>query len=526
MKKTLVFLLILVLLASFAAVSAEDEIHYGGTLRMAITTLNHLDTNSIAAEYEPYYMVYETLFGDEPDATITPLLVVSYEVSDDGKIYTLHLHQGIKFHDGTDFNAEAVKWNLDRKIEQELPYSNNIPWDSIDVLDEYTVQIKLTRHYLPILYYLSNPSFSMYSPTFVETHTADDLKNQAVGTGAYIIDEYRPNDFLRVVKNPNYWQEGKPYLDAIEFYIIPDINTRMMALESGEVDLLKDITIQDLIYLQDQNYENITVTYGPAVRTHYIALHNQYEPLNIKEVRQAFNYAVDKEGMNASIFNNLYHIETDLVCSTELTNGFMYNEPYEYNPEKAKELMDSVGFVDTDGDGYRDWNGEPREFLMYSMKGRRTGDIEIAEQVQAFLKDVGVKVVIEIMDPATYLDTINQDFGKAPHYDMANMSPGGNGDKEYSVNNYLSCDAWPGKSYNYSHYCNEEVQKLIEDAREATSFEARNAIFDELTPIIWDDCPVIFLVDIIYTGAYNSSLRNIYGLPDSVWLIRDAYFAE
>ncbi len=527
MKKSVLLFVLVMTLVMAASVLADGEPQYGGTLRFAIPTLSHLDTNSIAGEYEAYQVMFETLFGRGKDGQPEPLLVKEYEVSDDGKEYIFHLQEGVKFHDGTPFNAEAVKWNLDRKINNQLPYYSNIPWDTIEVLDEYTVRVTLTRHYLAIMYYLSNASYSMYSPTFVESHTDEDLKNQACGTGPFKLESFDPNNLLRVVKNEDYWQEGKPYLDAIEFYIVNDTTTRMMMLESGEVDLIKDLTVPELQYLEDMNYDFIEFSYGPSTRTHYVTMHNQYEPLNLKEVRQAFNYAIDKEALLSAIFHNIYTIETDLFCSNPMTNGYHEETPYPYDPEKAKELMDSVGFVDTDGDGFRDWNGEPREFNIYSMKGRRFGDIEIAENVQAYLKDVGVNLRIDIVDAATYMDILNQPFGEAPHYDLSNQSPTSNGDKEFTVNNYLSCDAWPGTLYNYSHYCNEDVQKLILESREAVTFEARNAIYDVITDMIWEDAPAIFLVDAIYSAAYNSKLTNIFGMPNSTnWLIREAYYEK
>ena len=153
----------------------------GGTLEMALPAITHLDPVSIAGDTEPYVFIFETLFEFDAEWKPTPLLVESVDVSADGIVHTWKLRRGIKFHDGTDFNAEVVKWNIDRKIEQNTPYATSIPWanNPVKVIDDYTVQVTLREPSFVMYNYLTGSSYMMYSPTFVESVTQDDLKNQA-----------------------------------------------------------------------------------------------------------------------------------------------------------------------------------------------------------------------------------------------------------------------------------------------------------------------------------------------------------
>ncbi len=445
-----------------------------------------------------------------------------------GRIRThWYLHEGVTFTDGTPFNAEVVKWNLERKINLGLPFAENIPWNSIEVVDENTIKIVLKSIYLPIYHYLSSQSFSMYNPVFVEANAPELLKSEAVGTGPYMIDIYRPNDYLKLVANPNYWRKDKQYLDGFEVFLVSDANTRLFMLESGEVDLIKDISLFDIDYLKSLG-DDIVTEIEPSTRTYQVPLHTQRPPLDDPEVRRAFNYAIDKGGMNRSIFNGLFESSRDLNTVSKYVEGYYPQPVFEYDPERAKDLLEANGLVDTNNDGFREWEGKEKEFIFVTRKGQRPGDIEIAEQVQAMLGEVGIKVRIDVMDSATYFTYLNQPMDKAPYYDMSNQAPSNyTGDKEYAVESFFPCDAWPGSLFNYSHYCNDQFEKLIDDAKFATTLESRNKIYEEATELVWFDAPAIWLFDGINTAGRSSKLRGIYSDGAHMnWQCKYAWFNE
>jgi ABC-type transport system substrate-binding protein len=498
----------------------------GGTLEMALPSITHLDPVSIAADIEPYIFIFETLFEFDQDWKPVPLLVESFEVSKDGLVHTWRLRRGVTFHDGSPFNAEVVEWNIERKIKQNTPYASSIPWaaDPIKVIDEYTVTATLKEPSFVMYNYLTGSSYMMYSKKFVESVTADDLKNKAVGTGPYIIKEYLPNDHLRLERNPNYWQEGLPFFDAINIQIIPDANTRLLALEAGQLDFVKDLSIQDMKRLQ--NNSKIRILEAPSTRTYHIPPHTKRPPFANVNVRRALNYAVNKELMSQTIYEGKYAISSGI--STSLTQGFQSNNPYPYDPEKAKKLLQAAGLVDTNGDGFREWQGKEKEFLLFTRAGQRAGDIEIAEQFQAFMAEVGLKVRIEIIDSGQYFTILNQPFGQAPYYDLSNQAPSNFiADMSYPLDTMYSSWSWPGNFFNYAHYSNEKVDALIKAGNSAGSLEERNKHYAEAQNIIWDEAASVFLFDGILTLGTSSRVKGVFSDgAHNVWNIKYGWFGN
>ena len=499
----------------------------GGTLRMAIADLTHLDPVSIAGDTEPYVLFYEGLFEFDPEWKVTPLLAESASVSDDGLVHTIKLRQGVKFSDGSDFNAEVVKFNFDRKIAQASPYVAEIPFaaDPVKVVDDYTVTITLTQPSFVMYNYLAGSSWMMYSKQFVESVTADDLKNQAVGTGPYIIEEYLPNDSMMLKANPDYWQDAAPNFDAIEIRIVADANTRLLMLESGEVDWIKDLSVQDLARLEGN--ANVMTKTSPSTRTYHIPPHQLHPPLDNPNVRKALNLAVDKEAMNQAIFEGKYALATGLT--TPFVTGYSAQVPYGYDPEQAKALLEEAGLKDTNGDGFREWEGKEKEFLMFTRKGQRAGDIEIAETFQSYMAEVGLNVKIEVVDSAQYFTILNQPVDQEPYYDFSNQAPSNfAGDMSYPLDTMYTCNSWPGVAFNYAHYCNEAVDALVAEGNAAATLEERNAKYAEAQNIIWnDDAASIFLFDGILSMAGNPNLKGVFSDgAHNVHVLKYAWLAQ
>ena len=496
----------------------------GGTLEMAIADLTHMDPVSIASDIEPYVFIFETLFEFDAEWNPTPLLVESVDVSADGLVHTWKLRRGVTFHDGSAFNADVVKWNIDRKIEQNTPYATSIPWanDPIRVVDEYTVDVTLSEPSFVMYNYLTGSSYMMYSKEFVESVSADDLKNQGVGTGPYIIDEYLPNDHIHLVRNPDYWQEGLPFFDAINIQIIPDANTRLLTLEAGQVDFVKDLSIQDIKRLEGKS--DIEVREAPSTRTYHIPAHGMRPPFDDVNVRRALNFAVDKQAMNDTIFEGKYLVSRGI--STPLVVGFQESEPYTYNPDLAKQLLEEAGLVDSNGDGFREWEGEEREFILFTRAGQRAGDIEIAEQFQAFMAEVGLNIKIEIIDAGQFFTILNQPFGEAPYYDLTNQAPSNFiADMSYPLDTMYSSWSWPGNFYNYAHYANPEVDELIKAGNRAGSLEERNELYGKAQDIVWNEAASTFLFDGILTLGTQSNVRGVFNDgAHNVWNIKYGWF--
>ena len=511
--------------AAPAAVDSGDD-RYGGNLKVGVSAIVHLDPNDVN-QYglnEIVQLFYETLFDRNEDGVVVPLLVEEVSQSDDGLVHTWKLHEGIKFHDGSDFNAEAVKWNIMRKIDEEKPMGSMLPISNMKVVDDHTLEITLSRLYTGMYNILAVKTFSIYSPSFYEEVGSDGIKTQASGTGPFKVDSYTPNEKLELVKNDDYWQEGLPYLDSVSFIEVADANTRATMLEAGELHVAVGTSIQSLEQLKTD--ENINVLTGPSSRHYYVSMTNIYEPLDDKRVRQAFNYAIDKEGILAAAFKG-YATVADVTIVNEAVNGYSpaATHPYPYDTDKATALLAEAGWTDSDGDGILDKDGEPMELILRTRKGAVPGDYETAELVQGMLLNVGVKVNVDVADTASFLAELNQPIEDAPHYDMVNLTWGTfTGDAEYVMKSYIACNAWPPTYWDYSHYCNEEVDALIAKGDEVPTVEERNEIYAQILDIVREDAPTLFLFNGLSTIATRSDVNGLYLDPaQTIWPVKYAW---
>ena len=190
-----------------------------------------------ARDYAPPF--FDRLLSVGDDGKYKPGLALSWDTSKDGKTITFKLRQGVTFHDGTPFNAQAVKSNLDNLIPPKATILTGIT--SVDVVDDYTVKLNLSSYNNLILYHFAaNPATYMYSPEALKKNGADWATTHPVGTGPFMLKDYQPNISLTLVKNPNYWQKGLPYLDGIEMTMVPDPMTQMLTFKAGQANAIYD----------------------------------------------------------------------------------------------------------------------------------------------------------------------------------------------------------------------------------------------------------------------------------------------
>ncbi len=498
--------------ADVPAMAGEPQ--SGGTLDVAfVTTKTDIDVQSANTgslnEVAAYF--YETLFDRMADGSVVGLLVADWEVSDDGLVHTWTLQPDVTFHDGSEFNADVVKWNIDRKIELQKPLWDLIPFESVEVIDPLTVQVTLTRPNPAMYGVLASKPWSMYNPAFVEEVGEDGIKNQANGTGPFMVEEFIPNEVLRLVKNPNYWQEGLPYLDAVNFQIVPDINTRATMLEAGDIDIAFDLSIQDIERLKSN--PDIKIYEELGSRQWYITMNNAKAPLDDVAVRQAVNYAVDKEGIIQAVYLGAYATPASAVYLMPTIDGYSDAGSYPFDPEQAATLLDGAGWTDSDGDGVREKDGEPLVLKMYTRKGASAGDIEIAELVQAMLKEVGVEVDLNILDSAAFLSAVTKPSEEAD-YDLVNLSVGVyTGDAEYVMETFYACDSAAPVYYNRAYFCDPEVDALIEQASTLPTMDERNAVYAEINEMVVDQAPILQMFDVVQTMATSADLEGIYFEP-------------
>jgi ABC-type transport system substrate-binding protein len=504
---------LLVAAALIGAAGAQGAPVYGGTLTIAYTSTSpHIDiqaTNQGSLSESAHY-IYETLFDRNADGEIVGLLATGYEFSDDGLTYHFSLRPNVTFHDGTPFDAAAVKYNFERKVSLKLPTWDSIPWDTIEVVDPLTLRVTLTRPAPHIVNVLSAKTWSMYSPTWAERVGPDGVKSNGVGTGAFMVRDFRPNDTLHLVKNPNYWQDGLPYLDEVIFRIIPDPNTRAALLEAGDIDIAMDLPVPVTERLRRDGRFNVLREVGS--RQYYITLNNRKSPTDDILVRKAINHAVDKEGIISAVFLGVGAELAEAVYMSPQVIGYTPAGSWDYDPELAERLLDEAGWTMGPG-GVRQKDGERLRLNLFTRRGSTTGDFEISELVQGMLADVGIEVDLQVFESASFVPAVTV-IPEDSTYHMANLTWGTvTGDAEYVVSTIYRSDSAAPRLFNRAYYGNPEVDRLSDLSRQKATIAERNEIYAQIIPIVFNDAPILQLFNSIEFLATNSRVQGIYFEP-------------
>jgi peptide/nickel transport system substrate-binding protein len=368
---------------------------YGGTLRHIATPIPPNIGWPLDMVAKPtgsnVQSILETLLRGDKNGNINGWLAESYEVADEGKYITFNLREGIKFHDGSDFNAEAVKWNLDYWIDAKLQ-----PWESVDIIDEYTVQVNLTEWNIsiPLSFCEGSVPVFMISKQAYDTNGLDWVKTHPVGTGPFIFESYEPDVMLRAVKNPDYWVEGKPYLDAIELIMCNDPTTAHMVLRAGEGDMLTG-SLDSAKQFIDEGFNVVSAMDAIWVLVPDTA--DPDSPWANQKVREAAEYAIDREGLAEAM--GAEYLEAPYQYAPRTTTVYNPNFPFErkYDPEKARQLLEEADFA----------GGFDTTIIVHPA---REHGLDYILAVQAQLALVGIRAELDIPDKgrwATYMGPPN-----------------------------------------------------------------------------------------------------------------------
>ena len=427
--------------------------------------------------------LYETLlnFGEQ-DTTIQPGLAKEWN-TDDGLTYTFKLEEGVKFHDGTDFNADAVVKNFERWANgdaDKFPYYNSMfggfkgdeghVIESVTADGDYTVIIKLKRPQAPFLKNIAMSMFAIASPTAFEKGD-DQFERNPVGTGPFQFVEWKSNDSITIEKFDDYWQKGLPKLDKIIFRSIPDNSARLNALIAGEIDLADGINPADGEKIEGN--ADLQLIERPSMNVGYLGLTVTRPPFDKKEVRQAMNHAIDKETIIESFFEGKANIAKNPMPPS--ISGYNDDiEGYEYNPEKAKELLAKAGYPD--GFEMELWAMPvPRPYMPDGAK--------VAEVIQSNLADIGVKAKIVSYEWPTYLDKASK--GEADAFMLG--WTGDNGDADNFL--YVLLDEDNIGSNNYTYFKNAEMHDLFIEAQTEVDEDKRIELYKKAQEIIHEEAP-------------------------------------
>ena len=338
--------------------------------------------------YPLWCAVTETLFIVDAADKIVPVLAESVDVAPDGLSVTFKLRKGVKFHDGTDFNAEAVKINLETTVAAEVPGSTPLQSiESYDIIDDHTLKVNLKEFDASFLMSLAQSGVAvMISPAALAKPTTpeDAGKDHLVGTGPFLFDSWALNQYIRMKRNPNYWQEGRPYLDEIEIRNMPDYTTSVMAFKAGEVDMVESIDPAQYLQLKEEGY-TVDIPRGLAfVFSFRTANADPNSPFSQKEVREALWYSVDREGLVYGLGKGTYNVANQLAAPYQ--GWYIDDYPARpYDPDKAKELLAQAGF-----------SGGFKTVLHGDVRGRQDDLVAL----QTYFGYIGIECELDVADVA------------------------------------------------------------------------------------------------------------------------------
>ncbi|WP_019242926.1 MULTISPECIES: ABC transporter substrate-binding protein [Bacillus] len=452
--------------------------------------------------------IFETLieFGAS-DTSLQPGLATEWEASPDGLKYTFKLREGVKFHDGTDFNADAVVFNFNRwkKGGEGTTFDYYISQfgdriTEVKAVDPTTVEFTLNTPLAPFLKNIAMSPFAISSPASIEKY-GDKINENPVGTGPFKFKEWKRNEKITLVKNEDYWKEGLPKLDSVIYTVIPENSARLNALTTGEADIIEGVNFSDLPTIEGN--KDLQIFKRPSFNVAYLGLTNTRGPLKDKLVRQALNYAVDKKALIDGFYSGA--AEPAINPMPPVVSGYNSEvKDYEYNPEKAKELLKQAGYAD----GFEIELWAMPVARPYMPDGRK-----VAEAIQADFKKVGVKAKIVTYEWATYLDKAAK--GEADTFLLG--WTGDNGDPDNFL--YVLLDQDSIGSNNYTYYKNEKVHELLTKAQVTVDEKEREKLYNEAQVIIKDDAPWIPLVHSEPLLAGSAKVKNFIAHPTgSDWM--------
>ena len=375
--------------------------------------IRDLNPHLYAGEMYAQEMLYETLVNITADG-YEGCLAESWDISDDGKTYTFHIRDGVKFSDGEVCDANAIKANFDAIIENKdrhtwLEMMNLLV--GVSAPDDKTFVIELSEPYYPLLTELGvTRPFAMISPKAMKDGSTKDGVNAYIGTGPYVLTDFVTDEYAIFEANENYWGE-QPKIKKITVKVIPDNQTRILALEKGEIDMIfgKNMIDADAINQYTGN-DKFTVSLSDPTSTRQIVLNTTRDVLADKEVRQALQHATNKQAISDGIFYGLEQPADTLFAKT-VPYCDIDLEPYAYDVELAQSMLDEAGWV-VGADKIREKDGQKLNIdLLYNSDS--VTEKAIAEYLQSEYQKIGISLNIHGEEEQSYRDNM-----KAGNFDM------------------------------------------------------------------------------------------------------------
>jgi peptide/nickel transport system substrate-binding protein len=458
-----------------------------GRLTVGLTT----DIAAIEVPYAPErqaanasWTLYDALAFPTADGKYEPALAESWELSDDGTTFTFHLRQGVTFHNGEPFNADAVVYSWQVYSQPEVTYANE--WTtakSVEKVDDYTVKISSEKPNALLLPRISG--WSMIPPLAHAEMGKEAFAQSPIGTGPFMFKEWTKGDHLTVVANPNYWREGYPKVAEIVFKFMSEAATRVAAVQTGEIDVAPRLTSEDAQGLL--GVPGVQIVRYPVNRVYYLAFNNlttgKDTPIADPKVRQALAYAIDMDAIIQSLFNGYATRAVGFVGPSDL--GFDGAEPVPYDPEKAKQLLTEAGYP----------NGFSVD--MACPEAAYSHINEVCQAISGFLNDVGVQNTLELQEANAYWEEeANKTLPPLFVDSWSSTIPDSYGRLQGAL----------GKDATYANWYDETLGALIDQVAVTVDTDARAEVYKEIQKLMREDPPFVYLY---YPEAFEAVTTRV-----------------
>ena len=474
-------------------------------------------------EYTILHMMFEPLFIVDNNLKVQPLLVESYTVSDDQKVWTFNLKKGIKFHDGTEVNAAAVKFSMDMHLKGSQGRFLKI-LESVEATGPMTVVMKLKKSYALLLNVLSSPNIVIASPTAYNKNPQEWGSKILVGTGPMMFKEWKSGDRVIMVRNPDYkhgpaWlaNKGPAYVDSWEVRFLPEPTTLIAELTSGNVDLSDYVTERDVKKVKKS--KNTTMVEAKSTSAIYLAMNTSVPPFDNIKVREAACHAVSGKAVRKAAMSGigapLYTPISPMILGFYKPSEDIGKPLVKYDVAKAKALLAEAGYKDSNGDGVLEKDGKDLyvNFLAFNIaRYKRMGEVA-APMLQA----AGFKVNLQILEPGDlYQRTL---AGK--HNLLATGLVGSQG---FAVDDLVSMlhTGSIGTVAQWCLYKNPAMDKLLDDARYNSDLKARDKSLVEAQKIAAAELVVVPIANAMETFGYKKTLGGVDEYLKHPWCFNQA----
>lgn len=461
--------------------------------------------------------IYDTLVDFKPGSTeLAAGLAVSWFASQDGKTWTFRLRQGVRFQDGTELTAEAVKFNVERWWDPKNPTRIDAAaryeiWPElfggykgdpasilkeVQAVDKYTVRFVLNKPFPAFPAAIAAGYFGIASPAAIQKDGSryGSPTGSAVGTGPFRLVEWRPGEQIVLEKNPNYWKKGFPKVDRVVFRVIKDPAARLAALKAGTIDFTTDIPPANLKEVEAD--ANLDPVFRPSFNVGYLALNPSHKPLADARVRQAIAMALNKKAIVQAFWGKLG--VTDGHFTPPSMKAFQSAKvgDYEYNPQKAKALLAEAGYP----------NGFDLE-LWYMPVSRPyfPSPKEIAEAMAADLSAIGIRVKLQTKDWASYLD----DRKKAPGFQAFMLGwTGDYGDPQNFYDPHFACPIADLFESAGKAFCAKDLEAVLSKAATSPNLEERRRLYQQADELTFN---LALRIPIVHSQPLLAKRKNIQG---------------